>query len=117
MNITKILIGFVFAFVLIFTPKAYADDFKVPLPGKTQADARLQFDTLKNVYVSVGVLERDCNNFSVINTELVQELQEGSWKEEWTVNACGTNVYVPITFIASKAGGTTFLINLRAIHK
>ena len=92
------------------------------LPGRSLADAVLQYDTLKAVYSSAIIAVPECKeDLSVVNTELISEpefrnkrgkLQAVSdWAEKWTVNACGKEVSVPIVFIPDKRGtGTSFIV-------
>lgn len=124
---TKILI-ISFIFFSFLNTLAFADNIntKVPLPGKTIANAKLQYDTLIPVYAVCGSLVKNCRNLSVINTEVVQAPADlviksgrpvsGNWKEKWTVNACGVVVQVPITFLID-ATGVTYVIKQNEIYK
>lgn len=90
------------------------------LPGTSIADALLQRDTLLPLYTVTAVKVPDCNDISVINTELIsrpeynkikgnKKYASSPWNELWTVKACGKNVYVPITFVPNEKG-TSYII-------
>lgn len=100
------------------------------LPGSSIADNRLQADTLSSVYAtSAMVTKSNCNKFKVINTEQktipeYNKIYKGHrfasspWIEEWTVDACGQKLVVPIAFIPDKKGfGTSFSITPKYIYE
>lgn len=76
---------------------------------------KLQYDTLIPVYSAANLKTENCNNFSIINTKVLKQPSNGNWKEEWVVNVCGKNVYVPITFIFDNYGAT-YMISPKEIH-
>lgn len=100
-------------------------NYKLPLPGATKADAKLQGDTLLPVYTSASVKLPKCEKMSVIDTAILKQPYntkfengkyiEGVWKEQWTVKGCGQNVYIPVNFIIEKSG-TTYMINQKEVH-
>ena len=99
------------------------------LPGSSIADNRLQADTLSTVYTASAMVKSNCNKFQVINTELKtmpqynkiykgQRFASSTWIEEWTVDACGQKLVVPIAFIPDKKGfGTSFSITPKYIYE
>ena len=84
--------------LVILSASAFAAN-TLPLPGESLANEKLQADTLMTSYAAAGTKVSNCNNYSVINTKVLRQPANGSWKEEWVINACGKNVFVPITFI------------------
>ncbi len=86
-----------------------------PLPGGSIANTKLQSDTLSTSYAAAATKVTNCSKFSVVNTKVLKQPTNGSWDEEWTVNACGKKVYVPITFILTPTGAT-YMISPRKIH-
>ncbi len=100
--------------LLIFSTSAFAAN-TLPLPGQSLANEKLQSDTLMTSYAAAGTKVSNCNNYSVINTKVLRQPANGSWKEEWVINACGKNVFVPITFILDSTGAT-YAISAREIH-
>lgn len=87
----------------------------LPLPGQSLANEKLQADTLMTSYAAASTKVPNCKNFSVITTKVLKHPSNGYWKEEWQINACGKNVFVPITFILDKTGAT-FAISPKEIH-
>ncbi|MCM1339807.1 MAG: hypothetical protein NC191_09065 [Muribaculaceae bacterium] len=87
----------------------------LPLPGQSLANEKLQADTLKTSYIAAGTKTPNCTNFSVANTRILKQPSNGYWKEEWQINACGKQVFVPITFILDPTGAT-FSISQNEIH-
>ena len=102
----------------VFAEKSF--NINVPLPGKSIANPKLQYDSLMGVYAAVGAIDQNCDNFSVIDTAVIVSPQNlvskndnyvaGDWKELWTVNYCGKNAQVPIKFILDEQGAT-YLLN------
>lgn len=99
---------------------------KVPLPGKTIANTKLQVDTLMPAQLAASILVKNCGKFTVTDTVVIQQPKDlvvknnmyvgGNWREKWTINACGTNVYIPITFVMNNTG-TSYIINQKEVYK
>lgn len=89
---------------------------KLPLPGKSLANVKLQGDTLLAAYVAAGSKNRGCENMNIVNTHVLippKDLKKengkyvsGYWVEGWDINCCGQMTYVPIQFILDKTGAT-----------
>lgn len=88
---------------------------KLPLPGASIADKKTQGNTLCYVFSRVAQKNKGCRNLKVTNTEVTKEPTDvklnqfgrkvgGTWTEEWTVDACGTDVKVPIDFVYRRNG-------------
>lgn len=92
-------------------------------PGTSIASSLLQKDTTMSVFSAVMFKLPNCTNLSVVDTKLLkmpefnkvyngQRYASTPWIEEWTINACGKNVYVPVTFIPDDNGtGTSFAVS------
>lgn len=99
---------------------------KVPLPGKTIANTKLQVDTLMPAQLAASTVVKNCGKFTVTDTVVIQQPKDlvvennmyvgGNWREKWTINACGTNVYIPITFVMDNTG-TSYIINQKEVYK
>ena len=90
-----------------FTTAAFAYDYdtKVPVPGKTLADGKLQADMLFPVYAyGLRIAAPDCQTFSITDTN------NGSWEEIWTVKDCTRTARIPIKFSTTEQG-TDFAID------
>ena len=84
-----------------FTTAAFAYDYdtKVPVPGKTLADGKLQADMLFPVYAyGLRIAAPDCQTFSITDTNITKPKNNGSWEEIWTVKACTRTARIPIKF-------------------
>ena len=78
---------------------AYSYDTKVPVPGKTLTDGRLQSEMLFPVYAyGLRIATADCQEYSISNTEVVKPKNNGNWEEVWTVKACTRTARIPINF-------------------
>lgn len=88
---------------------------KLPIPGATLANMKLQYDTLIPVYRVASLKVANCNNLSVINSKVLKQPSNNNWKEEWVVNACGKNVFVPIIFTLDTYGAT-YMISPKDVH-
>ncbi len=105
--------------------KIAAQEF--PLPGETIANIKLQYDTYMPVTVVANSKVKGCqpSKIRVINSKVTKEpynLKEengvyvsGQWLEEWTVNACGKTVYIPVKFVLD-ASGATYVISGSEAH-
>lgn len=95
----------------------FADNItNFPIKGGTLSNIILQKDTAPSVLSAVAFVNRNCNNRQITNSKVLKQPNNNMWQEEWTVNACNINYYVPITFIID-ATGATFLINPKNIHQ
>ena len=79
------------------------------LPGSSQADALLQHDAMFYVGQNVGVRQKGCPRFEVVDTEFVRYEAAAAtarrpWHETWTVKACGHTWKIPITFTPDATG-------------
>lgn len=92
-------------------------DIKLPLPGQTLANVKLQSDTLIPVYVSASRFAmKSCDAMSITDTKVTKKPHNlksqngtyiaGEWEERWTVFACGSKIYVPVKFILDSTGAT-----------
>jgi hypothetical protein len=98
------------------------DFFTVPVPGDTLAGTDLQYTVLFSLYGLVQLSAPDgCESQQVTNTtvtEIVEPLvfdtpgflTEGSWKEAWTVDMCGTMGTFRVEFTANNVGSANFLL-------
>ena len=90
---------------------AYNYDTKVPVPGKTLADGKLQSEMLFPVYAyGLRVAAPDCKDFAITNTEVTKPRDGGAWEEIWTVKACTRTARIPIKFTTTEQG-TDFAID------
>ena len=90
---------------------AYSYDTKVPVPGKTLADGKLQSEMLFPVYAyGLRIATADCQEYSISNTEVVKQKNNGNWEEVWTVKACTRTARIPIKFSTTEQG-TDFAID------
>lgn len=116
----KFCIILISLFITLEAHAGYHLSAKVPLPGKSIADTRLQLDSLKAVYAVSSLMNQGCKKMSVTNTEILESpkdigfkdgaLTQGNWTELWTVDCCKKEVYVPIKFILHEKG-CTYAIN------
>ena len=94
---------------------------KLPVQGETISDPRVQSSVISYVYTKVARANKGCRELSLIDTKLVQKPTNvtynkygrqisGSWQEEWTVDACGQKVTIPVNFELSRAG-TRYIVN------
>ena len=111
---------FIFLFGLSFligsTVFAQGYNTRLPLPGTSVANTKLQYDTLPPVYMAVGIKALNCNNMKVIDTKVTkqpynleyrgQQVVGGHWEELWSVNACSKIYDVPIEFILDDTGAS-----------
>ncbi len=85
---------------------AYSYDTNLPLPGKSIASTDVQSETMFPVYsFAMRVAEADCQNLSIINTEVSKPKADGKWQEVWTVKACTRTARIPVMF--TEADGVT----------
>ncbi len=88
---------------------------KLPLPGETITDTKTQGNTLCYVFSKVAKQSKGCRKLVVTNTKVISKPSNvvtnqfgrkigGTWSEVWTVNACGTDVGVPIDFEYKRNG-------------
>lgn len=121
----KKYIVYIFILSLFFNGICIASEVKSSnrYPGTSIASALLQKDASIAVFSAAGLKVKNCTDFSVTDT-LLQTKPEFNkiyngyryastpWFEEWTVNACGKNVFVPIMFIPDDDGlGTSFAVS------
>ena len=105
-----------------------AQDFNkvFPLPGKSIANNKLQYDTLRAVYMAVGTQTSGCGNMKVTDTKVIkppynlkyvgEKAVEGFWEELWTVNACSEIYNVPVKFILDETGAS-YVLSPKNIYK
>lgn len=90
---------------------AYNYDTKVPVPGKTLADGKLQSEMLFPVYAyGLRIAASDCQDFAITNTEITKQKNNGAWEEIWTLKACKRTARIPIKFTTTEEG-TDFAID------
>ena len=100
-------------------------NIKLPLAGVTHANTKLQGDILMPVYTAASIKVPSCNKLSIVDTAILKQPHNlvkdgdnyvaGSWSEQWTVRACGQNVYIPIDFLIDETG-TTYVIENNKVH-
>ncbi len=109
---------FVLILLLLIGMASYSVEYlgmRLPLPGATIADMKTQANTLGFVFSRVAREQKKCHKLSVVDTKVTEELSNvqynqhkrkigGNWNEEWTVNACGNEVVVPIYFQIRRNG-------------
>lgn len=109
---------FILILLLLFGLASYSVEYlgmRLPLPGDTAADMKTQANTLGFVFSRVARERKKCHKLSVVDTQVTKELSNvrynqykrrigGDWSEEWTVNACGNEVIVPIDFQIRRNG-------------
>lgn len=92
-------------------------------PGTTRASPLLIRDTLMGVLTMALMKSGEgakCKNAMVAGTTVTvpphrasidgAEPVDGVWEEEWTVRTCTTRVPVPVCFVPSRKGGTTWMV-------
>jgi hypothetical protein len=92
------------------------------LPGTTRADASLQHDGVRHVFMATADLVKDCRRLAVTDTRF-EDYEGGSalklkpgpaaprpWRELWTVWRCGKIIDVKLHFVPG-AKGTTIKVN------
>ena len=104
--------------IIFFTGICFASEYntRVPLPGNTVANTKLQYDTLMPVYMAVATKIKSCDRMSVVNTKVTKEPYDlkyqygqtvaGKWEEIWSVKACQQQFEVPIKFILDSTGAS-----------
>lgn len=109
---------FVLFLLLLVGMASYSVEYlgmRLPLPGDTAADMKTQANTLGYVFARVAREQKRCHKLTIVDTKVTQELSNvrynqykrrigGDWSEEWTVNACGNEVVVPILFQIRRNG-------------
>lgn len=118
----KLLVSSLLVFSLVISSfsTAFGYNTRVPLPGSTIANKKLQKDTLMSVYLAVGtIMISSCKKMSVTDTKVTKEPYNleykdgnrvaGRWEELWTINACKQEFDVPIEFIMNKTG-TSYIV-------
>jgi hypothetical protein len=94
------------------------------LPGTTRANAPLQHDGVRHVFMATAGLDRDCRRLAVTDTRFedyeggpVPKVPPGHearpWRELWTVWRCGKIIDVELHF-APDAKGTTIKVKPEA---
>lgn len=94
---------------------------KIPIQGETLSDTRVQNSVVSYVYAKVARANKGCRELNLASTKVVEKPTNvaynkygkqisGNWQEEWTVNACGQPVIVPVDFQVTRAG-TRYIVN------
>ncbi len=94
---------------------------RIPVVGQTISDKKVQGSIVSYVYAKVSRENRRCRDLQLIDTKVTAQPTNvkfskygkqvsGNWKEEWTVDACGQKMVVPIDFELSRSG-TRYIIN------
>ena len=117
------LSGLILTLMFLTAYDVCAADNNGRYPGTSIASKLLQKDATLSVFAAVSVKVNNCTDLSVTDTKLEkmpefnkvyngQRYASSPWIEEWTVNACGKEVYVPVTFIPDDNGvGTSFAVS------
>lgn len=114
----KFLCYFLFDYLILSPVSVFARSYlrtKLPLAGKTLVPYNMQAIVLGQVYARVDRDVDGCRKFKVLNTKVTKpkinveynrrgEEIGGTWSEEWTVDACGTSVIVPLNLTTKKKG-------------
>lgn len=89
---------------------------KLPLPGKSLANVKLQADTLLAAYSVASVKNKGCEEMNILDTHVLIPPKDvkmqggkyvsGYWVEGWDINCCGKMTYVPIKFTLDKTGAS-----------
>lgn len=92
------------------------------VPGDTLASVRLQSYVLAFIDQFENGVAPACQSRQVIYTEVIAPLEkfqfedgllmQGSWRERWTLNRCGTTVFYQVTYIADGEGGIYFIVTI-----
>lgn len=100
---------FVISFAVNNVYAANVYDMSTPLEGQSLASDFLQKDVLKKVYSIAAKQNSLCTDFKISDTQLLHfpydaekkdgKYVKGYWKELWTVNYCGENIQIPVTFV------------------
>lgn len=114
------------AFSLINYCFAQGYDVNLPLSGESIANHKLQYDTLRSVYMAVGIKTNNCGNMKVVNTKVTkqpyniryrgQQAVSGDWEELWSINACSEIYNVPVKFILDETGAS-YVVSPNNIYK
>ncbi len=100
-----------FAAAITTSVLAYSYDTKVPVPGKTLADGKLQSEMLFPVYAyGLRIAAPDCQEYAITDTVVSKAKENGNWEEIWTVKACTRTARIPIKFTITESG-TDFAID------
>jgi len=93
------------------------------VPGDTIGSPQLQRDTVRQLLFYDQIADKECTTRKVVNTEVIEApknsrtangvLMEGSWKERWHLDRCGSVVTYDIEFQADGKGGTYLDIPLK----
>lgn len=86
---------------------------RIPVVGQTISDKKVQGSIVSYVYAKVSRENRRCRDLQLIDTKVTEQPTNvkfskygkqvsGNWKEEWTVDACGQKMVVPIDFELSR---------------
>ena len=87
----------------------------IPVVGDTLVPVDMQAMVIGKVYGSAARTTDRCRKIMLTNTEVTAEPSNllvnkrgkyisGSWSENWTVNACGQEVIIPVNFLYDKHG-------------
>lgn len=107
----KILMMSIMIATITTAALAYSYDTKVPVPGKTLADGRLQSEMLFPIYAyGLRVASPECKDFAITDTEITKQKENGNWEEVWTVKACERTARIPVKFTTTESG-TDFAID------
>ena len=107
-----------FALFMVSSSAVFAHSYlgtELPLAGKTQLPQNMQAVVLGYVYSKTARTIGGCKKFMLSDTKVTKEKVNieygrngkevgGTWSEEWTVNACGMDVVIPIDFTTTGHG-------------
>lgn len=111
MDMKKGLLMLIAVAALTTTVFAYSYDTKIPVPGKTLADGRLQSEMLFPIYAyGLRVASPECQEFAITDTNISKAKENGNWEEIWTVKACERTARIPVKFTTTE-NGTDFAID------
>lgn len=117
-NNMKKIFGFLLSGFILLSAPAFARSYlgtNIPLTGSTLLPVNQQAVVLGYVYSKASSSVRGCRALMLADTKVTEEKKNivydrrgkeigGTWTEEWTVNACGTSVVVPIIFTTKRNG-------------
>lgn len=106
----KSLFAFLFIFSIVLNVSAAeVYDMSTPLDGQSIASDSLQKKVLKDIYPIAAKQNSLCTSFKISDTQLLHlpydtekkdgKYVKGYWRELWTVDYCGENMQIPVTFV------------------
>ncbi len=87
----------------------------IPVMGESIVPIDMQAMIIGATFRNASLKVKGCNKIELMNTKMEQQPVDlitdkrgryisGNWNEIWSVNACGTNLDIPINFSVDKHG-------------